>query len=163
LVPRELILGLSIESLALPSLISLDPDLSPVHVSLVRWSEWLPILFICADPVWILFPIIFFVPCQGHNSPSTFHRSWISCSPCLPWSPELARSISSGAHELFSQFFKRVNFGANFLWILVWIVAGSHPGLFLSYRIEKLKVSWSELLSCSDFWNVHVRCLVKCL
>jgi hypothetical protein len=114
LVPREPILGLSAESLALPSLISLDLDLSPVHASLVRWSEWLPILFICADPVWILCPIIFFIPCQGHGSASTFHRSWISGSPCLPWSPELARSVSSGAHELFSRFFKRVNFGADF-------------------------------------------------
>jgi hypothetical protein len=161
LVPREPILGLSAESLALPSLISLDPNLSPIHASLVRWSEWLPILFVCADPVWILCPIIFFVPCQGHGSTSSFRRSWISCSPCLPWSPELARSVSSGAHKLFSRFFKRVNFGVDFLWILVWIVAGSRPGLFLSYRIEKLEVSWSELLSCGDFLNVHVRCSVK--
>jgi hypothetical protein len=133
LVPHEPILGLSAESLALLSLISLDPDLSPVHMSLMRWSEWLPILFVCADPVWILCPIISFVSCQGHGSASMFHRSWISCSPCLPWSPELAWSVSSGAHELFSWFFKRVNFGADFQWILVWIVAGSHPGLFLIY------------------------------
>jgi hypothetical protein len=161
LVPREPILGLSTESLALPSLISLDPNLSPIHASLVCWSEWLPILFVCTDPVWILCPIIFFVPCQGHGSTSSFRRSWISCSPCLPWSPELARSVSSGAHKLFSRFFKRVNFGVDFLWILVWIVAGSRPGLFLSYRIEKLEVSWSELLSCGDFLNVHVRCSVK--
>jgi hypothetical protein len=42
------IFGLSAESLALPSLISLDLDLSPVHASLVRWSVWLPILFIYA-------------------------------------------------------------------------------------------------------------------
>jgi hypothetical protein len=51
LVPHEPILGLSAESLALPSLISLDPDLSPVHASLVRWSEWLLALFVCVDPV----------------------------------------------------------------------------------------------------------------
>jgi hypothetical protein len=51
LVPREPIFGLSAESLALPSLISLDPDLSPVHASLVRWSEWLLIFFVCVDPV----------------------------------------------------------------------------------------------------------------
>jgi hypothetical protein len=62
LVLRELILGLSAKSLALPRLISLAPDLSPVHASLVRWSEWLPILFVCADPVWILCPIAFFRP-----------------------------------------------------------------------------------------------------
>jgi hypothetical protein len=147
----------------LPSLISLDPDLSHVDTSLVRWSEWLPIHFVCADPIWILCPIIFFVPCQGHSSASTFCHSWISCSPCLPWSPELAQSVSSGAHDLFSRFCKRVNFGADFLWILVWIIAGSHPGLFLSYRIEKLEVSWSELLSCGDFPNAHVWCLVKCM
>jgi hypothetical protein len=60
LVLHELIFGLSAESLALPSLIPLDPDLSPVHVSLVRWSGWLPILFVCVDPVWILCPIAFF-------------------------------------------------------------------------------------------------------
>jgi hypothetical protein len=158
-----MILGLSAESLTLPSLISLNLDLSPVQVSLVRWSEWLPILFVCADPIWILCPIIFFIPCQGHDSASTFRRSWISCSPCLLWSLELARSVSSGAHELFSRFFKKVDFGADFLWILVWIVAGSRPGLFLSYRIEKLEVSWSELPSCPDFPNAHIRCSVKCL
>jgi hypothetical protein len=62
LVSREPILGLSAESLSLPRLISLAPDLSPVHASLVRWSEWLPILFVCADPVWILCPIAFFRP-----------------------------------------------------------------------------------------------------
>jgi hypothetical protein len=62
LVPREPILGLSAELLALPSLISLDPDLSPVHASLVPWSEWLLILFVCADPIWILCLIIFFRP-----------------------------------------------------------------------------------------------------
>jgi hypothetical protein len=58
---------------------------------------------------------------------------------------------------------QKVNFGADFLWILVWIIAGSHPGLFLSYRIEKLEVSWFELLLCDDFLNTHVRCLMKCL
>jgi hypothetical protein len=63
LVPREPIFGLSAESLTLPSLISLDPDLSPVHASLVRWSEWLLILFVCADPVWILCPIAIFASC----------------------------------------------------------------------------------------------------
>jgi hypothetical protein len=51
LVPREPIFGLSAESLALSSLISLDPDLSPVHASLVCWSEWLLTLFVCVDPV----------------------------------------------------------------------------------------------------------------
>jgi hypothetical protein len=163
LVSREPILGLSVELLALPRLISLAPDLSPVHASLVRWSEWLPILFVCADPIWILCLIIFFVPCQGHGFASTFCRSWISCSPCLSWSPELARSVFSGAHELFSRFFKRVDFGADFLWILVWIVAGSRLSLFLNYQMEKLEVSWSKLLSCGDFLDAHVRCSVKCM
>jgi hypothetical protein len=75
LVPREPILGLSVESLALPSLISLNPDLSHVQASLVRGSEWLPILFVCADPIWIMCPIVF----SSRAKDTVLHPHFTAC------------------------------------------------------------------------------------
>jgi hypothetical protein len=58
-----------------PSLISLDPDVSPVHASLVLWSEWLPILFVCAEPVWILCSIIFL----SRSKDTVLHPHFTAC------------------------------------------------------------------------------------
>jgi hypothetical protein len=47
--------------------------------------------------------------------------------------------------------------------LVVWIVAGTHPGLTLESPDQRLEDSWFKSLPHGNFLNTPTRCSVKCL